>query len=133
MRAPQSLVQAALNRLAARIGSGLADTAAELAVLAQDAPGRLQQEFSLFWEEVEQEAQRLEREEPTAGGSSANPSSGSSPRPFSSWTGGSAAPAADRQARPWPPSSDPQDQIDALRARVAQLARQLEQPPQGQG
>jgi hypothetical protein len=96
-------------------------------------PHRQRQEFSLFWEEVEQEAQRLEREEPTAGGSSANPSSGSSPRPFSSWTGGSAAPAADRQARPWPPSSDPQDQIDALRARVAQLARQLEQPPQGQG
>lgn len=51
-----------MNRLAARLGSGLADTAANLSLLAQDAPARLQQEFSLFWEEVEQEAARLERD-----------------------------------------------------------------------
>ena len=62
MSAPQSLLQAAANRLASRLGSGLADTAATLTLLAQDAPARLQQELSLFWEEVEQEAARLDRE-----------------------------------------------------------------------
>ena len=43
MSEPQTLVQAALNRLSARLGSGLADAAAGLAVLAQDAPERLRQ------------------------------------------------------------------------------------------
>ena len=59
MSAPQTLLQAAVNRLAARLGSGLADTAAGLAVIAQEAPARLQQELSLFWDEVAQEAERL--------------------------------------------------------------------------
>ena len=56
MSAPQNLLQAAVNRLAARMGSAVADTAAGLAVLAQDAPARLQQELTLFWQEVELEA-----------------------------------------------------------------------------
>ena len=43
MSAPQFLLQAALNRLGARVGSGLLDTAAGLAVLAQDAPRRLRE------------------------------------------------------------------------------------------
>lgn len=108
MRAPQSLVQAAINRLAARLGSSLADTAAGLAVLAQEAPGRLQQEVTLFWQEVEQEADRLERAETTA---AATPSSGRGPRPV-----------------------DPQEQIDALRARVAGLSRRLDSDAtQGRG
>lgn len=98
MSAPQSLLQAALNRLAARLGSGLADTAATLSLLAQDAPARVQQELSLFWEEVEQEAERLERGE---------------------------APPAPTASAP-PRGSDPQDQIDALRAQVARLATRLE-------
>lgn len=101
MSAPQYLLQAALNRLGARVGSGLLDTAAGLAVLAQDAPGLLRNEFDRFRQEVEQEAERLERGEPPAPGT---------------------APGS------WP---DPQDQIDALRARVAELARRLEQPPGG--
>jgi len=58
MPAPQTLVQAALNRLTARLGSSLADAAAGLAVIAQDAPERLRQEWDLFREEVEQEADR---------------------------------------------------------------------------
>lgn len=106
MSAPQYLLQAALNRLGARVGSGLLDTAAGLAVLAQDAPRLVRNEFDRFRQEVEQEAERLERGEP--------PAPGSSPA--------SSAP------RSWP---DPQDQIDALRARVAELARRLEQPPGG--
>lgn len=108
MSAPQSLFQAALGRLAARVGSGLADTAAGLAVLAQDAPARLQQEWQLFWEEVELEAERLERGEGTTA---------SSPPPVP-WS-----PSAGRAA-----STDPQEQIDALRAQVAELARRLESP-----
>ena len=107
MSAPQYLLQAALNRLGARVGSGLLDTAAGLAVLAQDAPGLLRNEFDRFRQEVEQEAERLEGGEPPAPGTS---------------------PAAAAAPGSWP---DPQDQIDALRARVAELARRLEQPPGG--
>lgn len=104
MSTPQSLLQATINRLSARLGSQLADRVAELAVFAQDAPQRLQQEFSLFWEEVEQEARRLDHGE-------SSPAGVGSPSP----------------------SSDPQDQIDALRAQVASLARQLESPTRGGG
>jgi hypothetical protein len=113
MSAPQSLLQAAVNRLAARLGSGLADTTAVLAGLAQEAPGRLQQELSLFWEEVEQEAIRLE-----GGGS------GKDTPPKASGRGASAAAGG---------LPDPQDQIDDLRALVAALSRQLDQRPQGRG
>lgn len=99
MSTPQTLVQAALNRLSARLGSGLADVAAGLAVLAQDAPERFRQEWDLFREEVELEAQRLERSE--------------------------ADPADDPEVHPVP--ADPQQQIDQLRAQVARVARCLEE------
>jgi phage I-like protein len=106
MTQPQTLLQAALNRLSARLGSGLADAAAELAVLAQDAPERLRQEWDLFREEVELEAERLERGE-AAG-----------------------ADDLDLQATPVPArSGDPQEQIDSLRAQVARLTRRLEDQP----
>jgi len=104
MSTPQTLVQAALNRLTARLGSGLADAAAGFAVLAQDAPDRLRQEWDLFREEVELEAQRLEHGE-AAGPTTAGPSS----------------PGAES-----PTPTDPQAQIDQLRAQVARLARRLE-------
>lgn len=99
MSAPQSLAMAAVNRLAARLGSGLADAAATLAVLAQEAPARVQQELSLFWEEVAMEAERIENDR-------------SAP---SSSRGGSA--------------EDPQERIDAVRAKVAELSRRLDQVP----
>jgi hypothetical protein len=101
MSAPQTLVQAALNRLAARLGGGLADAAAGLAVLAQEAPERLQREWDLFREEVELEARRLDHPEADAHGVVAEPDTA-------------------------PPSADPQQQIDSLRAQVAQVARRLE-------
>lgn len=106
MSAPHTLVQAAVHRLSARMGSALIETAASLAVFAQDGPARFQQEISLFWEEVELEAERLER--------------------------GDAAPMQDATAAKAPPSAaapppDPQEQIDQLRARVAELGRRLEQ------
>ena len=117
MSAPQSLLQAAIGRLAARVGSGLADTAAGLAVLAQDAPARLQQEWQLFWEEVELEAERLERGEAGEGSPSSSVSVATSPKTTSP---SRVSARAD--------SGEPQDQIDALRAQVAELARRLEQP-----
>jgi uncharacterized protein YceH (UPF0502 family) len=95
MSAPQSLAQAALQRLGARLGSGLVDAAANLALLAQDAPERLRQEFQLFWDEVEAEAARIERDE-------------------------------EQEVAITAPSTDIQDQIDALRARVAAMARRLD-------
>ena len=104
MSTPQTLVQATLNRLSARLGSGMADAAAGLAVLAQDAPERLRQEWDLFREEVEMEAQRLARPDHN----DATPDAVASPP---------AAPV------------DPQDQIDQLRAQVARLAQQLEDQP----
>ena len=102
MSTPQTLVQAALNRLTARLGSGLADAAAGLAVLAQDAPERFRQEWDLFREEVELEAQRLER------GDAASPVEPSATQPM---------------------AVDPQQQIDQLRAQVARVARRLEEQP----
>ncbi len=105
MSTPQSLLQATINRLGARLGSQLADRAADFALLAQDAPQRLQREWSLFWEEVEQEAERLDHGDTTA------------------------SPGRDQS----PTAADPQEQIDALRARVATLAHKLEQPDRGSG
>ncbi|MFM2080039.1 MAG: hypothetical protein RLZZ219_721 [Cyanobacteriota bacterium] len=101
MSAPQTLVQAAINRLTARLGSGLVDAAAGLSALAQDAPELLRREWDLFREEVELEAQRLEH--PAAGSAGAShPASGPDDQP------------------------DPQQQVDDLRATVARLARLLE-------
>lgn len=99
MSAPQSLAKAAMNRLAARLGSGLADAAATLAALAQEAPARVQQELTLFWEEVSMEAERIEHDRD------------------------SGAPASRGAAE------DPQERIDALRAKVAELSRRLDQMP----
>jgi hypothetical protein len=105
MPAPQTVIQAAVARLSARLGSGLLDAAAQAAVVLQDAPERLRQEFTLFWQEVEMEAERLERGETAAGGAAA----GSGPAPAA----GSA--------------QDLQGQIDALRAQVASFSRRLDQ------
>ena len=117
MPAPQSLIQAALNRLVVRVGSGLAEAAAELALLAQDAPGRLSREWQLFVEEVELEADRLDHQET------------SSPTPGTeTWSAdGPAASPGPGASGSTQPLADPQDQIDQLRAQVAALARQLEE------
>lgn len=109
MPAPQTVIQAAVSRLGARLGSGLLDAAAQAAVVLQDAPERLRQEFSLFWDEVEQEAARLERDASSAAAATAS----SAPS-----RGGGAV-----------PNLDPQDQIDALRARVAAFSRRLDERP----
>ena len=99
MGSPDALIRATVNRLSARLGHGLADAAAELAVLAQDAPERLRQEWDLFQEEVQAEAERIEYGETiTADGTAAAPS-----KDLSS-----------------------QERIDQLRATVAEISRALE-------
>ena len=121
MTAPQSLLQAAVQRLGARLGSGLVDVAANLALLAQDAPERIRQEWQLFCEEVEAEAERIERgTTDTAAGSAS----------VDHYDGVPAAAVDPASPRPQPGTQalfDPQEEIDALRAKVALLARQLDQ------
>ena len=75
------------------------DAAAQLSLLAQDAPQRVQQELELFWEEVQQEAQRMERHDTTSGAA-----------------GSDSVTSADRQL-----------QLDDLRAQVAAFSRRLEE------
>lgn len=102
MGSPDALIRATVTRLGARLGHGLADAAAELAVLAQDAPERLRQEWDLFQEEVQAEAERLEHGETiTADGAVAAPSQ----------------------------EQTSQDRIDLLRATVAEISRALEVKP----
>ncbi len=113
MSAPQSLIQAALQRLGARLGSGLMDVAAGLSVLAQDAPERLPQEIRLFWEEVQAEAERIERGE----GSGTAAAAAAAAAPAGAWASPAEATAP----------LDPQHQIDDLRARIAALAQRLDQ------
>jgi len=99
----QVQVQALINRLQARLGSGLADAAASLMAAAETAPGKLNQEWQLFWQEVELEAQRLEQNssDPTEAGPAASDSGAVNSR-------------------------DPQELIDALRARVSALSLKLD-------
>ena len=98
MSTPETLVQAALNRLAARLGSSAMDAAALFSVMAQDAPQKLQQELELFWQEVQQEAERIEQ-----------------PQAIST---------EPTEAAP----ENLQDQLDGLRAQVANFSRRLEEP-----
>lgn len=90
-----------MNRLAARLGHGLADAAAGLALLAQDAPERFSKEWDLFQQEVIAEADRLEQESGEV-----------------SETKATSSPVSNQEQA--------QDQIDRLRAKVADLNRQVE-------
>jgi uncharacterized protein YceH (UPF0502 family) len=98
MSAPQTLIQATLLRLSARLGSGLMDAAAGLTALAQDAPDRVREELQRFWEEVEAEAQRLDE-------------------------AGTASTTVTTQSAA---SLDPQQRIDTLRARIAEFSQRLD-------
>ena len=105
MGSPEAMFRATVNRLSARLGHGLADVAAELAVLAQDAPERLRQEWELFQEEVRAEAERLDH----------------------SGTDGADASRSEDQSSPITTAdSSPQLIIDRLRAKVSEISQQLE-------
>ncbi len=102
MTPPDALLRAAMNRLIARVGEGMADAAAGVAVAVQDAPERIRQEWDLFQEEVKAEAERLQQEEE---------------QPHT-------APASDRSGTEHAPL---QQRIDRLRAQVADLSTRLEE------
>ena len=57
----ETLLKATLNRVAARIGKKMIHSAEELADIAQDAPRRIQEEWSQFKDEVIEESIRLEK------------------------------------------------------------------------
>ncbi|CAI8408790.1 MAG: Uncharacterised protein [Synechococcus sp. MIT S9220] len=101
MTPPDALLRAAMNRLIARVGEGVADAAAGVAVAVQDAPERIRQEWDLFQEEVKAEAERLQHEE--------------QPR---------SASAAERSGTE---HESLQQRIDRLRAQVADLSTRLEE------
>lgn len=63
MTSRDALLRAAMNRVLARMGHGVADAAAGFAVLVQDAPDRVRQEWDLFQEEVKAEARGLSEKE----------------------------------------------------------------------
>ena len=103
MTPPDALFRAAMNRLIARVGEGVADAAAGVAVAVQDAPDRIRQEWDLFQEEVKAEAERLQQ---------------------TSASGSASTQASD------PESHEPlQQRIDRLRAQVAELSMRLEERP----
>jgi len=120
MGSTDAFIRAAVSRIGARLGHGLADAAAEIAVLAQDAPDRLRQEWELFQEEVRAEAERLENGE-------------SSPSTADPTAVGQSAAAHDATAVTdttgvvtQPTARTPQEMVDHLRASVAELNRMLE-------
>ncbi len=101
MSSADSLLRATLNRLVVRLGHGLVDAAASLAVLAQDAPERLSREWDLFQQEVAAEADRLEQEFAQPGDANTSSTQASE-------------------------QDQAQAQIDRLRAKVADLNRKVE-------
>ena len=62
MNNSDTLLKAAINRVSARLGEKIIDTAAKLADSAKVAPENLRQEWELLKEEIYQEAERLENE-----------------------------------------------------------------------
>ena len=103
MTPPDALFRAAMNRLIARVGEGVADAAAGVAVAVQDAPDRIRQEWDLFQEEVKAEAERLQQTS-ASGAASTQASDPEAPEPL-------------------------QQRIDRLRAQVAELSMRLEERP----
>ena len=103
MTSRDALLRAAMHRVLARMGHGMADAAAGLAVIVQDAPDRVRQEWDLFQEEVKAEAERLDRE-----GAGRGVNAESSP-----------ASSVEEESL--------QTKIDQLRARVAELGLRIEE------
>ena len=103
MGSSEALIRATVHRISVRLGHGFADAAAELAVLAQDAPQRLRQEWDLFQDEVRAEAERIER--------------------------GAHVTVSTDGASTSEPSDTPQAVIDRLRATVADLSQAIEARP----
>ena len=120
MGSTDAFIRAAVSRIGARLGHGLADAAAEIAVLAQDAPDRLRQEWELFQEEVRAEAERLENGESSP--STADPTAVGDATAVRDATAVTDTTGVVTQ----PTARTPQEMVDHLRASVAELNRMLE-------
>ena len=120
MGSTDAFIRAAVSRIGARLGHGLADAAAEIAVLAQDAPDRLRQEWELFQEEVRAEAERLENGESSP--STADPTAVGDSTAVRDAT----AVTDTTEVVTQPTARTPQEMVDHLRASVAELNRMLE-------
>ena len=109
MPAPNNLLQATLNRIKARLILGLVDTAGSFSELTKNAKKEIRREWDLFQEEVMVEEERLnhqshyEEKETVIEKNQANITS----------------PAKKTD------SHLPQEHIDRLRAKVAQLNRMV--------
>jgi len=101
MSSNNKLLKATLNRLIARIGQKLLDSAVELAERTKEAPEKLRDEWELFQEEVVAEANRLDQESSEEVSNIKDESQNSQ-------------------------TDDPQNKIDRLRAKVAELNSKLE-------
>ena len=62
MRDSEILLKAAINRITARIQEKLIKSAEGLSEIAEEIPQRLQDEWSIFKEEVMEESERLEKQ-----------------------------------------------------------------------
>ena len=60
------LLKAAINRIAARITEKLINSAQEFTEIAEELPLKLQNEWSIFKDEVIQESERLEKKSNTS-------------------------------------------------------------------
>ena len=126
MGSTDAFIRATVSRIGARLGHGLADAAAEIAVLAQDAPDRLRQEWELFQEEVRAEAERLENGESSP--SAADPTAVRDATAVREATAVRDATAVTdtTEVVTQPTARTPQEMVDRLRASVAELNRILE-------
>ena len=62
MNNSETLLKAFLNRLSARASEKMLEAAAEIAVLAKEAPDRIQREWELLKEEAYAEAERIKNQ-----------------------------------------------------------------------
>ena len=102
MSSTEKLLQATLNRLGARISKKLFQSAMELSVIAQEAPEKLRKEWEIFQEEVMAEASQLDNQSDEEGASNSQHQDQSDE------------------------IDQPQQKIDQIRAKVAELSRKLE-------
>ena len=101
MSSTDNLLKATLNRLGARFGQKLISSIAEIAVKAKEAPERLRNEWEAFQEEVIAEANRLDKES------------------------GEEIQNTKKESKNREPQT-PQEKIDRIRAKVAELSNKLE-------
>lgn len=62
MTKSDTLLKAALKRLKARVEEKIVDSAAELSVIMQEAPSKIQAEWEILKEEIYEEAEKIEND-----------------------------------------------------------------------